>query len=306
MRKFLIALLSLALLSGCAIASAETATPVGGTLVSPTRTASPLPSTTPRPTFTITPTDTPSPTASPTKKPLPTLAGNSTDEAFRHWLSGSPDCILPCWAGIVPGETSWEDTRKHLATVLRIDKMSRNTRCRFGECGFSHLDYNSPDGTGFSGIMFSKDNVFYSINLGGDFTDEMHIRKILETYGQPAQVFIGAIADNRGDPPEFFVSLFYPEFNFIVKYFWWAEVRKDKIIACGQPYLFNLGVVAINESQWTERELAANGDQSAQSANIWSLRPIADVTDMDVQVFYSQFVQNESTVCLSTSVDYWP
>jgi hypothetical protein len=67
MRTFLITLLSLTLLTGCANASAKTATPAASTLVSiPTLTVPPLPSATPHPTFTITPTDTPSPTASPT------------------------------------------------------------------------------------------------------------------------------------------------------------------------------------------------------------------------------------------------
>lgn len=273
---------------------------------SPTITAFTLYSVTIQSPPTIKPGITSSPTIFPTKKSHPTLSGLSADEVFQGWLSGSHDCILPCWAGVEPGTTSWEDARYQLETLLRID-MVAETNCRFGQCGYSHWDYYSKDGTYYGGVIFSKKNVLYSIYLTGEFTHDMNLKRLLETYGQPAQVYIRAASDARGDPPVLDAILLYPKFKFIIKYRWWAEIRKGKIIACGQPKFFFLGIVAIDENRWTAAEIAANGDQFTQSgADIWSLRPITDVTDMTVTDFYNQGIQNVPGDCVSTPSEYWP
>jgi hypothetical protein len=66
-----------------------------------------LPSLRPSATLLPTSTFTPSPTPFATWTPLPTLAPAEAQARFKEWLAGSPECRLPCWAGITLGETTW-------------------------------------------------------------------------------------------------------------------------------------------------------------------------------------------------------
>ena len=54
---------------------------------------------------TLTPTDLP--VGSPSATPSPTYIPKRTTEFLREKLDTDEECILPCWWGITPGETSW-------------------------------------------------------------------------------------------------------------------------------------------------------------------------------------------------------
>ncbi len=243
------------------------------------------------------------PTVFPTLTPLPTLSSVLADEIFRKWLLGTPDCVMPCWGGVEPGKTGWIEARNMLKEVLRV-YASADTICRFGECSASYWDYSLLDGTHFDGELFGKDDVLYSFYLGGEFTSEMDFKRLLETYGQPAQIFVRAAGAARGDPPVLDAAILYPKF--IVRYRWWADVKNKNIVACGQPKLFLLGIVAIDENQWTAEEIDANGDQSTHGGYSGGFEPLSDVTDITVADYYQKVMQNNSEICLSTPLENWP
>jgi hypothetical protein len=178
------------------------------------------------------------------------------------------------------------------------------TFCRFGKCSASYWDFSMEDGTQFGGILFGKDDVLYSIYLDGEFTPALDLKRLLETYGQPTQIFVRAAGAAMGDPPVFQVAILYPKF--IVRYLWFAEVKNNNIVACGQPNLFFLGIVAIDENQWTAVEIDANGDQFTHGGYSGGFEPLSDVTDITVADYYKKVMQNNSGICLSTPVESWP
>lgn len=262
-----------------------------------------LPSATPPP-FHPTIMQTSCPAVFPTNTPIiPTISGDIADEIFRKWLLGTPDCVLPCWGGVEPGKTGWNEARDTLKAVIPVHS-SVDTFCRFGKCSASYWDYSMEDGTQFDGILFGKDDVLYSFYLDGEYTSEMDLKRLFGTYGKPDQIFIRATGAVVGDPPVFEVAILYPKF--IVRYRWWADVKNNNIVACGQPNLFFLGIVAIDENQWTAEEIDANGDQSTYSGSGRGFEPLSDVTDLTVADYYQKVMQNNSEICLSTPSKYWP
>lgn len=70
---------------------------------------------TPSRTPTKTPTITATVTIEPMPTPLPTLNSREASLAVQKLLLENGNCQLPCWWGIVPGKTSWENTRKFLS-----------------------------------------------------------------------------------------------------------------------------------------------------------------------------------------------
>jgi hypothetical protein len=274
----------------------------GVNIVSQTPTLLTLPSATPPlPQTTILHTS--FPTVFPTLTPLPTLSSVLADEIFRKWLLGTTDCVMPCWGGVEPGKTGWNEARNILNAVLRVYP-SADTICRFGKCSASDWDYSLEDGTQFGGILFGKDDVLYSIYLDGAYTSEMDLRRLFGTSGQPVEIFVRATGAVVGDPPVFEVAILYPKF--IVRYLWFAEVNNNNIVACGQPDLFFLGIAAIDENQWTAEEIDANGNQSTYSGSGRGFESLSDVTDFTVEDFFKKVMQNNSEICLRTPSKYWP
>lgn len=251
-----------------------------------------------------------SPTPSPTRTPLITLSVIDADNKFIQWLSGTSDCLFPCWAGILPGTTLWEDALYKLKPVLQMD-IPFTTKCRFGQCGllywkFSRQHDNHYD---YTGSLFENGDTLYAVTIGGEYNGAIGLRKIFETYGQPSQVFVDAMSNYAGDPPLFDVIVLYKQFKFIIRYEWFAELGKDEIVACGKPKSFNLGIVAIDEDQWTPREIAENGNQRNDfDSGVFTgrLRPISEVTDMSIEDLYNQVTKSISEFCIGTPLKYWP
>lgn len=81
----------------------STVTPVHPTSTSPL-------TPTPTQTKTLTPTLTPTPTWT----PLPTIPPDERLDAMLDLLYTNAGCRLPCWWGIIPGETSWTSARRFL------------------------------------------------------------------------------------------------------------------------------------------------------------------------------------------------
>ncbi|MEW6094279.1 MAG: hypothetical protein AB1531_09970 [Chloroflexota bacterium] len=66
----------------------------------------------------LTPSVTSTPTLAITWTPLPTLSDFKAEAQLLEWLQGTQDCRLPCWAGITPGVTTWEEAKQILGRVV--------------------------------------------------------------------------------------------------------------------------------------------------------------------------------------------
>ncbi len=76
----------------------------------PSPTTTPRPTANPRPPRTPSPTPTQTPTATPL--PFPTLEPEEMQAFIAEMLAANGGCELPCWWGITPGVTPWEDVQQ--------------------------------------------------------------------------------------------------------------------------------------------------------------------------------------------------
>jgi hypothetical protein len=262
------------------------------------------------PTLTLTPTLTMTPTFTSTWTPLPTLSPADANEMFVKWMSGITDCLLPCWAGVLPGTTSWNDALYKLKPVLGLENPS-NHICRFGQCDVLYWTFskNHDNRDDFEGQLFEKENTLYAVTITGKYDSAIGLDNIFKKYGQPSEIFISAHSGIAGDPPIMDFVVLYKQYKFLIDYFWYANLGKEYIKACGKPELFNLGIVAIEESQWTPVEIAENGNQRSDydtGAMLMRLEPLSEVTNMTVEDLYNQVIISSVDFCISTPVNYWP
>jgi hypothetical protein len=246
-----------------------------------------------------------SPTFLPTGMLFPTPLADFADKNFRQWLSGSSDCLLPCWGGITPGKTGWTDSLYQVRSFLQLPAIPHKASCRFGECDVLYWDYHL-NGKSYDGLLFGKKERLYAIQITGDYDSAISLRHIFETYGQPSQVFILAMPYDAGDPPLLYTTILYKNFQFIIKYLWWANLGTENLVACEQPAIIQLGIVAINEDQWTTTEIAANGNQDTKSGTpLLAARPISEVTNMTITDLFVQAIKNPTDICITTPLKYW-
>lgn len=256
---------------------------------------------------TLTATITPTLITTSTWTPLPTLISNEADMVYESWLKGTSTCSFPCWAGIVPGETSWTEAIHMLDPVLELHVAENLANCRFAPCRYMSWQYEL-DGNLYDGNLFSKDDIVYAISLNGDAPPEYTLRENFVKYGQLTQALVYTNPYTyAGEPPQLDLVIWYEKFNFAVNYIWQANTDGENIVACGSPSGFILGIVAIDKSQWTKLEIVYAGAQLDNGIyNENGFRTIDDVLDVDVDAFYQKVLaENDSSFCIKTPVKYW-
>lgn len=255
---------------------------------------------TPAPTF-----DTSS-TFYPSQTPISTVSASLANEMFTQWLSGTSECIFPCWGGVIPGDTSWVNATSQLKPVLQNSGIPYKAECRFGKCNIWDWSFKLQDEKSYTGVFFERNDKLFSISISGDYDTSISLSNIFKTYGEPEQIFIEAKSNSAGDPPILLISILHAHQKFLIRYMWWAKLQNDIISVCDQPASFQLGIVDLDENQWQSTELAEIGMQNKLSGtNLFGGKPIADVSDMTVQSFYETIMESNPTTCITIPSKYW-
>lgn len=236
--------------------------------------------------------------------PVPTMVGGRTDEQIHQWLEGTPDCRFPCWAGIIPGETTLEESYKTLGEITELGGVIENGRCLFGSCkGFYWNMTSRPSLEGY--VLSDNDHVIYGINIdSGIMIPEYRIEKVLSDYGKPDQIFISTAAFVNDPVLPLRITLVYLKNNLIVRYFWSAKLEGENIIGCKEDGFIHIAVGFGNTSEWTDARIKVitfNGNL----VNRYAFGHLEDVTKEDINTFYEKFIGSDNA-CISTPRILWP
>lgn len=228
-----VCILMIALPAACG--EGETDLPVASVATpEPTATFGPLASATPSATTALLPTLTPEPTATttptvvpPTVTPLPQAATLTPDEqtaVLAALMDGNRDCPLPCWWGIIPGESELEPTLQRLADL--------GVRVGSSEAGITgadnllvYLEFETQDGVVnsvevSSGYMMgtAAETAARSQTFIQGWQD-YSLKEMFGRYGLPSRAFL--FSPFRADPgggPSYRLYLFYEPQGIVVQY----------------------------------------------------------------------------------------
>ncbi|MCG2786850.1 MAG: hypothetical protein L6461_17300 [Anaerolineae bacterium] len=290
------------LLFGCAINDPVTSLPATIPPEHGTETSTSLPS--PHPSLTNTPTQAVTP--SPEPKPFPTQGELSDKDFVLHLLQTNGGCELPCWWGIVPGETRWEDAELFLSRfTLRIEDDWEETKK--GADGQSHqiknfvvyMDIDQPD-PGLFGIRI-KDEFVTGIYVSRPLTKpHFSLRKLLNNQGVPSKIFIFTHSNVMEPPTPFDLILYYQEQRLLIIYTTLVYKENEQITACLDDVGPTIAVVSDEE---------ALTDQQVQEFFIGpdprGILSIEDALGITTDVFYETYRDSE-TICLTTPANIWP
>ena len=257
-------------------------------------------------------------TAIPAKTPLPlnTLTPPEREEFVRVSLLNSANCKLPCWWGIIPGETTWQDTEELLhflgVRIAEVPGYDPNTVLH-GTGGFDF------EGTSIkNGIFFQEaDGIVDAILINSDgynnlaeFQDlwrNYSPQRILETYGAPDRIWLN-VTEPYGSARGYHLWFFYDKQGFMIRYP--GDVVDAPILhIC--PVIegmraIDLSLQAPDSSLLLERFDAILEDIRLQTetGKTRELHSIQDATGLDEKQFYDAFMQEEPA-CFDTPQNIW-
>ncbi|MDH5607034.1 MAG: hypothetical protein OEY93_09110 [Anaerolineae bacterium] len=249
-------------------------------------------------------------TTTPIPKPTwtqpPRLNTGEAEDQFLAWLEGDPECRLPCWAGITPGITTWEEVKHIFYPILNYGELSEKGDCYFGACNrvsWSHISAPSP----YEAYIYAKtsDNLIYRIYLIDQYPEIpiFPIDELLNELGEPGQVYLSTFnlySGNKTTPFE--ILIVYPNHNLVVYYLRETERVGDMITGCKNDRVEGVRLtIGVDDGEVWDVYKAKRMIFGESNVRYFNLE---DVTDMSVRMFYEKF-KDDPNACISTPRDRW-
>lgn len=279
------------------------------------------------PTFTgtntpVPPTNTPIP---PTETPIPTLAQAAANARFEELMQMNGNCQLPCWWGIVPGITNYQEAENILAPLRSLSpfELGKGTLdvIYLHDKNEIHMDIwplTLPEVDKISLLQINT-QVLHPINKT-DFEIILNDPKylglmknyslsaILSTLGKPDEIISKMeINAEDGRPAYLDMHLLYPGKGFFIGYRMYPQLIGNQVIACTQKSFINLWLMA--PSQDTSYEGILSGLSQDWYGYFLkdneTLLQLDKIDHMTVDSFYERFRKSTSD-CLTTSRSIWP
>ncbi|MCI0553002.1 MAG: hypothetical protein L0287_18795 [Anaerolineae bacterium] len=299
-------------LIGCS--SNETVSPTIISDILPT--SSPLvPETVAAPVQTFTPTVPPAPifTSAPTLEPLPTLSSTGGEEQLRIWIQGTFECLLPCWGGITPGKTSWQEARQiveQLSGFSRVN-VSENLSCDFGGC--NGIAWSLYPQTVAEGAFYTKfpENTMHliKINIQNEGNAQkinllrnIGLQEVFRWYGLPP-IFLLYVEMDQSENRFMELVLVYPERQSIIRYTKNTDLVDGKVTNCGQDQQIEF-IILDNKDQLMSMDAIASAVETKDLHINSHYKTVEEATGITPNSLYDA-ISAFSDFCISTPVEMW-
>ena len=241
----------------------------------------------------------------PTRTPLPTLLPDEAEALVLDLLETNGGCQLPCWWGIMPGETTWEQASHFLTTFMRDI-------------------YYEPNFNGFSTILPQSENIGESNNVitigymemlipcyDPDISNceqrlepieivetiqtsiEMSLSEALIEFNVPTEVRISIGPDRPGIAQLFDIVLFYPNVGIMMVFTGIPQDNGELLSICVDSIFSTKPRIWL----WSPDEVRTFEDVGAPilflGYSSQTYFPIEDVTELAPSSFYERFLDEE-------------
>jgi hypothetical protein len=220
----------------------------------------------------------------PTWTSKPTLPPDEAQALVMDLIATNGGCRLPCWWGITPGETTWEEARTFLETfATQILTLSKDVY------GVTYNNLPESVSRGAVGATITVDNgTVQSIRSDINFP----LSETLETYGQPSEVWIKVDPQSINPEAPFTIVLFYPEQGILAGY--QGTAKKGTILRfCPEKI--------IDYTLWFLWDPSLDLIFAGAANEVLINRPffnLEDKTNMDFKTFYDTYKDPENaSIC---------
>jgi hypothetical protein len=175
--------------------------------------------------------------------PIPTLAPGAITKTIMQYYKNNGGCQLPCWWGITPGQTSWQEVREILSPISQ-------EQGPFVKSGAPRYDYSLPiseEPLAFPSFPYiepkfwMEDKIVSIININSQWIQQnfdYSLSGVLNTLGMPEEIWIKVRTDTPNLPP-YELFLFYPTKGILLASNGETRVDGQNLLVC--PQKFRLG-----------------------------------------------------------------
>ena len=201
----------------------------------------------------------------------------------------------------MPGQTTWTEAEHFLAAFAsRIDE-TRSTKnsSRF----FNEVYFKVPEEFRRGSIVQHNydvaNDIIQLIRPDTGNARSYSLSQLLTALGQPTEVLVRTYSKPREGELPFFLVLFYPTQGIMAMYVDNADKLVNEIHGCFESGAL-LWLWSPDVRKWTVEELAPLGIEDTNT-----LRPLEEVTGMDLDTFYKTFESSNTSTCVDTPAKYW-
>jgi hypothetical protein len=245
---------------------------------------------------------TPALSAEPTTTPtlgIPLMSPEEMRARVADLLEDNGGCQLPCWWGITPGKTTWEEANDILGGFNPPGKPMDRPDGSWTMYFHTPFTEKGPITHSYS----VKDGLVTEIEIYAyDYAPLFQLEDFLETYGQPEEIYIMTFSTD--EPGQIFeMDLFYPGMGILMSYSGGdLENAGDKLRNCLQgmdsPF-FHLWFPNQRISFKEAEEKFLNNEDLPERLSL------EDATGMTVAEFFS-ILKSKGKVCIETPKSLWP
>jgi hypothetical protein len=240
----------------------------------------------------------------PTPTSYPRLEESEAQARVAELLETNGGCLFPCWWGIVPGTTTWEEVHAQLSPLM--DHTVYHYRIYDGTVIFVG-QYNPFSGTTIE--ITTKDHVPVPDIMSGDipleYLSNLRPSSIFQTYGMPAEIYV--------KPPQYVIKsclgefemfLYYPANEFAARYRYRSYAIDQTIRVCELDQPSSAEFYMWEPSRYKDfHEAAYYADWHADEH---TAKPIEDKTEWNVESFYAIFQSGAgSDLCITVPPFNW-
>ena len=221
-------------------------------------------------------------------------------------MADNGGCALPCWWGFDLGEAPLEKVHQFYAAFNPYIVE------QFGNDGISALyaqfqDPQIESGTQVRHVFVAQDGIVIEAEVEVDIQANYQVVPLLRQLGQPAEVWLWTIPMPREDALPASFHIYYPDRGVLILYATGGIRVEDTVNICfaGQG-----GTIIL---LWEPAIWNPNGDKGffertteSSELTLEGAHPIGEVSNWDVEHFYTVLSDPHHQECLETPAMLWP
>lgn len=300
------------ILAGCTVGDHATITPAATAEVTPPKSSPTNTATLQSPT--IQASSTPTQTREPTITPLATLPPDDAYKTITTLIQVQDQCALPCWFGITPGQSNFDDANNYFSQFSEIGHISLSSnrislRVNFPTYYLTAQVYSMSSGkVAYLRVTAPTTLIRDQMWIYGDpaYVEMWHgyfLPALFTKYGMPGKVFLDTTRLQAESTTNyaFVVWVVYPDQGFLIRYQGVNVKVGNNIRIC--PLQSDLSIIS-----WRTETSTYEGyikDDMAPGISLGP-QPLEAVTDFNVESFYDRFKNAHPGTCFDTPASHWP
>lgn len=247
-------------------------------------------------------------TSVPSPIPVNQLSPAEAEEKVLSLLENNNDCIWPCFWGIAPATSSWEDTSQFLHPfATRTYGISKVTGAPLYP-GMTYFIFVVPEEVAFRGEvelgLWVKDGYVQQMQVRELKGPAYSLGMIMKEYGPPDEIWVTTYKRYVVEPPPFSVLVFYARKGILISYAVSSLRAQNFITGCLEPHVA-INMWQVDVPPQTFFEVSDKFGISANDPPPLYL-PLEESTNMDVETFYKTYRGTTDTICVTTLSTLWP